>query len=114
MGHQQLGLIDNWLRHIRDLYHQHFVHLHDTPGLSSEAQEDELTELNVRQSFLNVCSTSIVQAAWARGQPLRVHGWVYSIRDGLLKEIDAGIASQEELHEAYQVGPPRSLKEKPR
>ena len=56
-----------------------------------------------------MCSTSIVQAAWARGQNLRVHGWVYSIHDGLLREIDPGVASQEELHEAYQVGPPRTL-----
>ena len=139
MNPDQLGLIDNWLRHIRDVYYHNYdecSHLNERRDL-----ENYLCELNVKQSvrahrvrrawaspwlthpgaaaeeageavrpqFLHVCSTTIVQAAWARKQSLRVHGWVYSIEDGLLKEIDPGVASQEELHAVYQVGPPRSL-----
>jgi carbonic anhydrase len=79
------GLIDNWLRHIRNVKRLHahaFAHLHD-----EEAAVDRLCELNVIEQVNNVCGTTIVRDAWRRGVPLRVDGWVYSIKDGILKDL---------------------------
>ncbi len=78
------GLIDNWLRHIRDVHRLHRRHL---DGLDEEQAVDRLCELNVIEQVRNVCTTTIVRNAWRRGGSLRVHGWIYSIRDGLLRGI---------------------------
>jgi len=80
-----LGLIDNWLRHVQDVRDQH-------QGLIGEAGDDEarlgrLCELNVIEQVRHVCRTTIVQDAWRRGQPLAVHGWIYDLRDGLLRDL---------------------------
>ena len=84
LRNDRLGLIDNWLRHVRDVYqkHQHaFAHL-DTES----ARINRLCELNVIEQVVNVCQTTVVQDAWERGQNLTVHGWIYSLSDGLLRE----------------------------
>lgn len=81
---QQFGLIDNWLRHVRSIY------LRQTPrfdGLSQEKQEDLLCELNVLDQARHVEQTSIVQNAWARGQKLEIHGWIYRLSEGYIYDL---------------------------
>jgi carbonic anhydrase len=99
----QLGLIDGWLRSIRDLYYEHRA---DLAQLSTEEEQvDRLCELNVIQQVANVSHTSIVQNAWHRGQPLAVHGCIYGIKDGRWKDLNVTISSQEQLPEQYRLRP---------
>lgn len=91
----RLGLIDNWLRHVQDVRRKHRAQV---DPLDSEAhRHDRLCELNVIEQVVNVGRTTIVRDAWARGQPLAVHGWVYGLRDGLLRDLDVCITSEAEL-----------------
>jgi carbonic anhydrase len=88
------GLIDNWLRHLRDIAQrkaEELAHL-DTP-----ARLDRLCELNVIEQAINVANTTIVQDAWARGQRVTVHGWIYHLTDGLLNDLDVCLTSRDEL-----------------
>ncbi|HLL71706.1 MAG TPA: carbonate dehydratase [Pyrinomonadaceae bacterium] len=94
------GLIDNWLRHIQDVKHEH------EDLLAAEPDDDKrfarLCELNVIEQVLNVSRTTIVQGAWESGQELAVHGWIYGIENGLLRELDICITCQDELAEKYK------------
>jgi carbonic anhydrase len=89
-----LGLIDNWLRHVQDVAHRHRNQLQ---GLDEASLTDRLCELNVREGAINVARTTIVQDAWHRGQPLAVHGWIYRLQDGRLRELGIDIRSAAEL-----------------
>ena len=100
MKNLQLGLIDNWLRHVQDVMHHHEVQLSKIADESKRL--DRLTELNVIEQVINVSRTTIVQSAWGRGQGLSVHGWIYGVRDGLLRDLGLRIASQRELSAAYE------------
>ena len=80
-----LGLIDNWLRHVQDIRDRHTAEIDDAGD--EPARVDRLCELNVVAQVRNVCQTTIVQDAWRRGQALTVHGWVYSLQDGLLRDL---------------------------
>jgi carbonic anhydrase len=81
----KLGLVDNWLRHVQDV---RWKHREEVDALTTEnAQHRRLCELNVVEQVLNVCNTTVVRDAWARGQSLTVHGWAYDIGDGLLTEL---------------------------
>jgi len=105
MQNLQLGLIDNWLRHVQDVIVGHEAQLSQ---LSDEGQRlNRLCELNVIEQVLNVGRTTIVQNAWARDQELAVHGWIYSISDGLLRDLDMSITNTKELSAAYEdaIGP---------
>jgi len=104
-----LGLIDNWLRHIKDVYSWHREELETLrdPG----ARADRLCELNVEAQVANVCHTTIVQDAWRRGQSLTVHGWILSLRDGLIRDLDVGVEHPEQLAEVYRMQAPRSVVE---
>lgn len=94
----RLGLIDNWLRHIQDAVQKHRALFADIP----ESQKlDRLCELNVIEQVSNVCQTTIVQSAWERGQALAVHGLIYRINNGLLRELNLVITNQDELSESY-------------
>ncbi|HEY1266562.1 MAG TPA: carbonate dehydratase [Candidatus Binatia bacterium] len=94
---EQLGLIDNWLRHVQDVRDKNLPALE---ALSGETERhNRLCELNVVDQVLNVCKTTIVQGAWSRGQSLAVHGWIYSIADGLLRDLDICIASPAETRD---------------
>ena len=94
-----LGLIDNWLRHVQDVMHSHDALL---SKIRDEAERlNRLCELNVIEQVLNVSRTTIVQNAWGRGQELAVHGWIYGIGDGLLRDLDICIANETELSAAY-------------
>ena len=95
------GLIDNWLRHVQDVKHQHEAAL---GALGDDtARFRKLCELNVIEQVLNVSRTTIVQGAWERGQGLAVHGWIYGLDDGLLRELDICITCQDELSEKYHL-----------
>jgi len=99
MENSQLGLIDNWLRHVQDVMHEHeelFANLDD------EKRLDRLCELNVIEQVLNVGRTTIVQGAWRRGQELVVHGWIYGLGDGLLRDLGVSIDNAEGLAAAYR------------
>lgn len=88
MGNQRLGLIDNWLGHLRDIYRMHHDQL---AQLDEAAKFDRLCELNVIEQVANVTSSTIVQEAWHRGQEVAVHGWIYGIDNGLLTDLDVTV-----------------------
>ena len=96
----RVGLADNWLRHVADvaLKHQTLLDQVDTESL----RHARLCELNVIEQVFNVCQTTVVQDAWARGQPLAIHGWVYSLFDGRVRELGMDVAAQDELQPSYQ------------
>lgn len=97
---QKLGLIDNWLRHVQDVRSKHQNQL---AALAGEAQRhDRLCELNVIEQVVNVSQTTIVRGAWARGQALAVHGWIYKLTDGLLRDLSMCVTSETELAGCYQ------------
>ncbi len=89
------GLIDNWLRHIQDTAH----HLADELDRHSDqaSREDRLCELNVCQQVINVGETTIVQDAWKRGQALEIHGWIYGLEDGHIRDLDITVVGESEL-----------------
>jgi carbonic anhydrase len=90
----RLGLVDNWLRHVQDVKSKHERGL---ARLSTERERhDRLCELNVIEQVVNVCRTTVVREAWARGQALTVHGWIYALRDGLLRDLGMCAASEQE------------------
>ena len=95
MDNLQLGLIDNWLRHVQDVVHEHEAVL---AKIDDENERfDRLCELNVIEQVLNVGRTTIVQSAWQRGQELCVHGWIYGLQDGLLRDLGVSIDGPEAL-----------------
>jgi len=95
----RLGLIDNWLRHIRDVHHKHALAVESI--LAPADKLDTLCELNVIEQALNVCQTTVVQDAWARGQKLEVHSWIYGLKDGLVKDLGRNVGRIEEITPAY-------------
>lgn len=91
---ERVGLSDNWLRHIQDVHERH----RDIIGAAAdEPAADRLCELNVIEQAINVCRTGIVRDAWQRGQPLAVHGWIYGLRDGIIKDLGISVAAPGEL-----------------
>jgi len=101
MSSRPLGLIDNWLRHIRD------VHLWNREELAAIRdpikRADRLAELNVEAQVANVCHTTIVQDAWRRGQSLTVHGWIYALGDGLLRDLGMVISESGQIPLVYRL-----------
>ena len=91
---QRRGLVDHWLHPIREVHAEHKHALEQIP--EKRAMLDRLTELNVARQVRNVAADVFVQDAWARGQQLAVHGWVYSLADGLVNDLNIGIASRED------------------
>ncbi|MEH6784179.1 MAG: carbonate dehydratase [Alcanivorax jadensis] len=89
------GLIDNWLRQVRELYLRNRKHLVKLPD--DKAQLDRMCELNVARQVINVSNTTVVQEAWRRDQPLTIHGWIYGIGDGRLRDLDIQIQNNKEL-----------------
>lgn len=94
------GLIDNWLRHIKDVYRfnqKEFAHLK-----SDEEKLNRLCELNVHEQVANVCNTTIVQNAWRLGKDLTVHGWIYGLHNGLLKDLKISVSSIDKVNSIYR------------
>ena len=98
---QEFGLIDNWLRKIKDVYAANKEALDAEPD--HEKRLNLLCEINVRQQVLNICHTSIVQNAWREGRELAVHGWIYAIADGLLKDLGFTIDSAHATEPIYHL-----------
>lgn len=96
---RRFGLVDNWLRHVQDVRHKHFAHLEKVP---EEQQHDRLCELNVIEQVVNVCQTTVVQDAWSRGQDLTVHGWVYSLEDGHIRDLKMSVSTPDEMTACYE------------
>lgn len=100
MENSQLGLIDNWLRHVQDVLLEHQELLAKIDDM--ERRLDRLCELNVIEQVLNVGRTTIVQGAWQRGQELGVHGWIYGLEDGRLRDLGVSIDNAEGLAATYR------------
>lgn len=95
----RLGLVDNWLRHVRDVRDIHEVQI---DRLQQEQQRHRrLCELNIIEQVVNVCQSTVVRDAWSRGQNLAIHGWVYAIEDGLLRDLNMCVTSEGELPAQY-------------
>ncbi|GAA4460814.1 carbonate dehydratase [Nemorincola caseinilytica] len=100
MGNKQLGLIDNWLRNIKDVYR---THAEELDAITDENQRfRKFVELNVQEQVFDLGKTSIVQNAWANGQELHIHGWVYDIADGILKDLNVTFRNASDLPRVYQ------------
>jgi carbonic anhydrase len=96
----KLGLIDNWLRHVQDVRHKH-ARLLESTSSGPSGELDRLCELNVLEQAVNVCGTTIVQDAWARGRSLTVHTVIYRLSDGLLRSLGLTVSSPLEVNAMY-------------
>lgn len=95
---RRAGIVDNWLRHVQDVRHQHRAWLDE---VAPDEQVNALVELNVLEQARNVCTTTVVQDAWARGQAVVVHGWVYGLHNGLLEDLKMTASAAADLDQAY-------------
>ena len=101
MGNANIGIIDNWIRHIKDVYRFHHKEL---DAIIDEKQKfDRFVELNVIEQVMDLAKTSIVQGAWNKGQDLWIHGWVYSIKNGLVKDLGVNYRSNKDLPDVYKL-----------
>ncbi len=99
MSSQQFGLIDNWLRHIKDVYR---LHAHELDLITDhQVRADRLVELNVIEQVFNLCKTTIVQNAWKERNDLQIHGWVVDIRTGLVKDLKVSCSNTENLGKVF-------------
>src|SRR4030095_3781503 len=98
MDNTRLGLIDNWLRHVQDVRQKHEALL---AGVTEAERSNKLCELNVIEQVSNVCQTTIAQGAWERGQNLTVHGWIYGLSDGIIRDLNVSTSGQTELATIY-------------
>ncbi|HEY9004314.1 MAG TPA: carbonate dehydratase [Mucilaginibacter sp.] len=100
MSNKEFGLIDNWLRHIKDVYR---IHAKQLDAISDETERaNRLVELNVIENVYNLCKTSIVQNAWKNGQDLSVHGWVYSLATGKISDMKVSTSNNDKLDNVFK------------
>ena len=101
MTNKHVGIIDNWIRHIKDVYRFHQKELN---AITNEKERfNRFVELNVMEQVLDLAKTSIVQGAWESGQEVHVHGWVYDVKDGLINDLKITIKDNKNLSEVYQL-----------
>ena len=101
MGNQSIGIIDNWIRHIKDVYRMHNIYL---DSIENETERfNTFVEINVKEQVFDLAKTSIVQAAWKNGQDLTLHGWVYGLNSGYVTDLNVNMSSNLELDEVYQL-----------
>lgn len=101
MGSQSHGFVDNWIRHIKDSYR---FHREELDAIKDENQRfDRFVEINVIEQVYDLAKTSIVQQAWESGQTLHLHGWVYSVGSGIIKDLNTNVSSNSELDDVYQL-----------
>ncbi|MDT0691264.1 carbonate dehydratase [Salegentibacter sp. F188] len=101
MKNQSIGLIDNWIRHIKDVYR---LNKEELDGLSDEKERfDRFVELNVKEQVFDLAKTSIVQNAWDKDQELHLHGWVYGLDSGIIKDLEVNVSNDSQLDEVYQL-----------
>jgi len=101
MQNQRMGLIDHWLRSVKDVYRLHEAELNAIKDVKERA--NRLAELNVREQTRNVCHTEFVQRAWHRNQPLAVHGWIFDIADGIVKDLGMTYTRETQLQPLYRL-----------
>jgi carbonic anhydrase len=101
MENKQFGLIDNWLRHIKDVYRYHHKELDAITDKTQRARR--FVEVNVMEQVHDLGKTSIVQNAWKNKQPLHIHGWVYDIHDGIIKDLNVSFTCTKDLHKVYHL-----------
>jgi carbonic anhydrase len=101
MGNQSIGLIDNWIRHIKDVYRLHETYLNTIED--EEERFNKFVEVNAQEQVFDLAKTSIVQNAWRNGQELTLHGWTYGLNSGYVTDLDVNMSSNEELDEVYQL-----------
>ena len=99
LEHQRVGLADLWLRHVQDV---HVKHLARVDGLPEEKRHDRLCELNVLEQVINVSRSIVVQDAWQRGQDVTIHGWIYGLKDGLIRDLGLTINAPDHIPERYE------------
>ena len=101
MGNQSIGLIDNWIRHIKDVYrlHEHYL---DTIK-DEEERFNKFVEVNAQEQVFDLAKTSIVQNAWRNGQELTLHGWTYGLNSGYVTDLGVNMSSNKDLDEVYQL-----------
>ncbi|MEO8253094.1 MAG: carbonate dehydratase [Flavobacterium sp.] len=101
MGNQSVGIIDNWIRHIKDEYRLHSTYL---DSITDETERfNAFVEVNAKEQVYNLSKTSIVQGAWKNGQDLTLHGWVYGLNSGFVTDLNVNISSNAELDAVYQL-----------
>jgi carbonic anhydrase len=101
MGNQSIGIIDNWIRHIKDVYR---FHSEELDAITDEKLKfDTFVELNVKEQVLDLAKTSIVQTAWKNNQDLQLHGWVYGVGSGIVKDLNVNVSCDADLEEVYQL-----------
>ena len=98
LSDREFGLIDNWLRHVQAVKHRHHAAL---DALDGPDRLRRLCELNVIEQVVNVCQTTVVRGAWKTGQDLHVHGWIYGLEDGLLRDLGFSVSRADDLAEQY-------------
>lgn len=108
MGNKQYGLIDNWLRHIKDVYRYHHKELDAIENMEERGRR--FVELNVIEQVHDLGKTSIVQNAWKNNQPLHIHGWVYDLKDGLINDLNVTFTCAKDLHSVYHLDSIPSVK----
>jgi len=102
MTNKHVGIIDNWIRHIKDVYRLHQTELNE---ISDEKLKfNRFVELNVIEQVLDLAKTSIIQKAWEVGQSVHLHGWVYELKDGLIRDLNVTLKDNKSLEEVYQLG----------
>ncbi len=101
LGNDSIGIIDNWIRHIKDVYRLHNKYLDSI--IDENERFNKFVELNVKEQVFDLAKTSIVQAAWRNGQELTLHGWVYGLNSGFVTDLDVNISSERDLDKVYQL-----------
>ena len=101
MGNQSIGLIDNWIRHIKDVYrlHEHYLNTFE----DEEERFNKFVEVNAQEQVFDLAKTSIVQNAWKNGQDLTLHGWTYGLNSGYVTDLGVNMGSNSELDEVYRL-----------
>lgn len=101
MENNSIGIIDNWIRHIKDVYR---LHRNELDAVENEKERfNRFVEINVREQVLDLAKTSIVQSAWQKGQDLTLHGWVYGLNDGYVTDLNVNFSSNKDLDEVHQL-----------
>ena len=101
LSNKDLGLIDNWIRHLKDIGYKHREKLKNETD--PKKRVDLMCELNVREQVANICHSKVVQKAWTNGQDLSVHGWIYGVGDGIIKDLGVDVSTYKELPEVYRI-----------
>lgn len=101
LGNDSIGIIDNWIRHIKDVYRLHDKYLNSI--IDEDERFNKFVELNVKEQVFDLAKTSIVQSAWRNGQELTLHGWVYGLNSGFVTDLDVNISSEKDLDNVYQL-----------